>query len=317
MSGWRPATTRAERVVADFCAPLGCAGERTLNDERVRKGREFKDRHHADGILVMPNAWNAGSACMLEAAGFSAIGTTSAALRSVWGCLTTRASSRGMMLWKSRVESQMRLRCPSVLTRRPDTDTSPEAVAETIRRVAETGAVGASIEDFSASYGRGLYERDHAVERIKGAKTAADAVGFPFTLTARAECYLVGHENPFEESVARANAYREAGADCLYVPGVKDADTIAALVKEIDGPLNVVMGLAGNPLAVAQLAELGVKRVSIGGSLNRATFGLIRRAAEELRQEGTFGFAEGQLPDDELCRFFSNRISKSDASGSS
>ena len=123
---------------------------------------------------------------------------------------------------------------------------TPEEVAETIRRVADTGAVGASIEDFSPAYGTGaLYDRDLAVARIEAAVATAASLPFPFTLTARAECYLVGHPNPFEESVARANSYRDAGADCLYVPGMTDAETIGRLVKEVDAPVNVVMGLAG------------------------------------------------------------------------
>ena len=172
---------------------------------------------------------------------------------------------------------------------------------------AEAEAVGASIEDYAASFGGTLYERLHAVDRIRAAREAADSLGFAFTLTARSECYLIGHPDPFEESVVRANLYREAGADCLFVPGVKDADTIESLATEIAGPTNVVMGLAGNPLSVPELKDLGVKRVSIGGSLARTTFGTIRRAAEEIRDQGTFGFAEAQVPDDELCRFFSAR----------
>ena len=101
--------------------------------------------------------------------------------------------------------------------------------------------------------------------------------------------------------------YREAGADCLYVPGIKDAESIGRLVREADGPVNVVMGLAGSPISVNQLEDLGVKRVSIGGSLARATFGLVRRAAEEMREHGTFTYSEGQVPDAELCRFFATR----------
>jgi 2-methylisocitrate lyase-like PEP mutase family enzyme len=180
-------------------------------------------------------------------------------------------------------------------------------VAESIRLFADAGVVGASIEDFAASFRDTLYDRSHSVERIRAAKEAAVSSGFPFTLTARAECYLVGHPEPFKESVTRANLYREAGADCLYVPGVNDAETIAALVREIDGPINVVMGLAGNPLTVAELSDLGVKRVSIGGSLARATFGVIRRAAEEIIERGTFDFSQEQIPDDELCRIFAAR----------
>ena len=119
------------------------------------------------------------------------------------------------------------------------------------------------------------------------------------------------HPTPFEEAIIRANAYREAGADCLYVPAVEDAKTIASLVNEIDGPINVVMGLVGNPLSVIQLEDIGVKRVTIGGSLARATFALIRRAALEISHQGTFQYAEDQMLDDELCRFFSARISPS------
>ena len=190
---------------------------------------------------------------------------------------------------------------------------TPEEVAETIRRVADTGAVGASIEDYAAAYGTGdLYDWALSVERIAAAAAAAAAsLPFPFTLTARAECYLVDHPNPFEESVARVNAYREAGANCLYVPGINDAETIGTLVKEVDGPVNVVMGLAGSPMSVARLEDLGVKRVSIGGSLARATFGTIRRAAEEIRDRGTFAWSEDQVPDAELCRFLAGHRNSS------
>ena len=145
------------------------------------------------------------------------------------------------------------------------------------------------------------------MERIEAAVAAAAALPFPFTLTARAECYLTGHPSPFEESVARASSYRDAGADCLYVPGITEPATIGMLVKEVGAPINVVMGLAGSPFSVNQLEDLGVKRVSIGGSLARATFGLIRQAAEEIRTHGTFTYSELQVPDEELCRFFAGR----------
>jgi 2-methylisocitrate lyase-like PEP mutase family enzyme len=251
---------------------------------------------------------------MLEAAGFPAVGTTSAGIAFCLGL----PDYEGVLTRDAALEESCRIASAVTVPVNVDAENGyghePEEVAETIRRVAETSAVGANIEDFSASNRRELYERDHSAERIKAARVSADSLGFRFTLTARADCYLVDHPSPFEESVIRANAYREAGADCLFVPGVKDADTIAALVKEIDGPVNAVMGLVGNPLAVAQLEDLGVKRVSIGGSLARATFGLIRRAADELRQYGTFEFAGEQIPDDELCRFFSERMEKSSRS---
>lgn len=279
-----------------------------MSEEQVQKGRAFLALHQADGIFVMPNAWNAGSACMLEAAGFSAIGTTSAGIAFCLGL----PDYEGNLTRDAALEETHRIARAVEVPVSADAENGyghePEDVAESIRRFASAGAVGASIEDFSANYGKDLYERKYSVERIEAARVSADALGFSFTLTARAECYLVGHPNAFEESVIRANLYRDAGADCLFVPGVKDPDTIAALVREIDGPLNVVMGLVGNSLTVTQLEDLGVKRISIGGSLARATFGLIRRAADELRREGTFKFADEQIPDDELCRFFSERL---------
>jgi len=285
-----------------------------LSSEQARKGHVFRDLHFAKGIFVMPNAWNAGSACILEAAGFSAIGTTSAGIAFCLGL----PDYEGVLTRDAALEETQRIAGAVAVPVSADAENgyghTPEEVAETIRRVADAGAVGASIEDYSADYDSGLYARDHSVARIKAARAAADSLGFTFTLTARAECYLVDHPKPFAESVIRANAYRAAGADCLYVPGVRDADTIGALVKEIDGPVNVVMGLAGIPLTVAELEALGVKRVSIGGSLTRATFGLIRRAAEEIRHDGTFEYAADQVPDAELCRFFSNRVQGSNRS---
>ena len=279
-----------------------------MSEAQANKGKLFKDLHSADGILVMPNAWNAGSACMLEAAGFQAVGTTSAGIAFCLGLPDYKgALSREAALDEtSRIADALRI--PVSVDAENGYGHTPEEVAETVRRVADTGAVGASIEDYSAAYGTGdLYDRALSVERVEAAAAVAESLPFPFTLTARAECYLMGHPNPFEESVARVNMYREAGADCLYVPGIKDAETIGKLVQEAHGPVNVVMGLAGSPMSVNQLEDLGVKRVSIGGSLARATFGLISRAAEEMRDRGTFTYSEGQVPDAELCRFFATR----------
>ena len=279
-----------------------------MSEAQTDKGRVFKDLHLADGIVVMPNAWNAGSACMLEAAGFSAVGTTSAGIAFCLGL----PDYEGALTREAALEETGRIagaiRIPVSVDAENGYGHTPEEVAETIRRSADTGAVGASIEDYAAAYGTGdLYDRVLSVERIEAAATAAASLPFPFTLTARAECYLVGHPKPFEESVARVNLYREAGADCLYVPGIRDAGTIGRLVKQADGPVNAVMGLGGSPLSVRQLEDLGVKRVSIGGSLARATFGLIRRAAEEMRDHGTFAYSEDQVPNGELCRFFAGR----------
>ena len=276
-----------------------------MSEAQTSKGQAFKDLHLADGIFVMPNAWNAGSAYMLQAAGFPAVGTSSAGIAFCLGL----PDYEGVLTRQAALEETERiagaLHIPVSMDAENGYGHTPEEVAETIRLAAETGAVAASIEDYAAAYGTGdLYDRALSVERIEAAAAAAASLPFPFTLTARAECYLMGHPDPFEESVTRVNMYREAGADYLYVPGVKDPETIGRLVKEVNGPVNVVMGLAGSPMSVTQLEDLGVKRVSIGGSLARATFGVIRRAAEEMRDRGTFTYSEGQVPNGELCRFF-------------
>ena len=175
-------------------------------------GKVFKDLHSADGIFVMPNAWNAGSACMLEEAGFPAVGTTSAGIAFCLGL----PDYEGVLTREAALEETRRIaravRVPVSVDAENGYGHTPEEVAETIRRVAHTGAVGASIEDYAASYGTGdHYDRVLAVERIEAAATTAASLPFPFTLTARAECYLVGHPNPFGESVARATSYSGRG----------------------------------------------------------------------------------------------------------
>lgn len=272
--------------------------------EQKPKGRIFRALHTAPGVVLMPNAWDAGSARMLAAAGFSAIGTTSAGI----------AFSHGVPDYDGRVTRPEMLDCVGRIAAAVDLPVSadleagygiaPQDVAQTIALFIQAGVVGGNIEDYSGDAHCPLFDAVLASERIGAARQAADSSGLPFTLTARTDCYLAGVDDPFSEAVRRSNLYREAGADCLFVPGIRDAATIAALVREVDGPLSVVMGLAGASLNVAELAALGVKRISIGGSLARATFGLIRRAAQEMREQGSFTFADQQIPDNELCRFF-------------
>ena len=279
-------------------------------ETQARRGAAFRQLHLADDIFVMPNAWNAGSAVLLEAAGFSALGTTSAGIAFALAL----PDYAGRLERDRAVEECARIAAAVDVPVSADAENGygdePEAVADTIRALAASGAVGASIEDFSGDPARGLYERTLAVERIAAARAAADALGFPFTLTARAECYLVGHADPLAESVARLCRYREAGADCVFAPGVTDAASIAALVREVDAPLNVLVGLSGPSFNVRELADLGVRRVSTGGSLARATLGLVRRAAEEILRDGSFDYARGQIADDELCRLFAERLAR-------
>ncbi len=254
----------------------------------------------------MPNAWDAGSARMLSVSGFPAIGTTSAGIAFSQGL----PDYEGAVTRESMSDCIRRIAAAVSLPVSADLEAGygiePRQVGETIRLAIAAGAVGGNIEDFTGDSSAPLFDPALSVERIRAARNAADAAGIPFTLTARTDCYLAQVENPFSAAVERANRYREAGADCLFVPGISDPDIIKALAKEIDGPLTVVMGLSGATLCVAHLAELGVKRITIGGSLARATYGLIRQAALEMKEHGSFSFANQQIPDDELCRFFSS-----------
>ena len=269
-------------------------------------GRRFR-RLHEDGTFLMPNAWDAGSALLLESAGFEAIGTTSAGIAYALG----KADATGALSIDEALEETARIAGAVSIPVNVDAENgygdTPEAVADCILRCIDAGAVGAGIEDYTRDPARPLYDRALAVERIRAAREAADAAGVPFVLTARAECYLYGVPDAFAESVARSNLYREAGADCLYTPGVKDRSEVAALMREIDGPMNFLVGKAMADYSLEELGELGIRRVSIGGSLMRATFAFAERAVAEMKEQGRFTWAADQLGPADFDRLFANR----------
>lgn len=275
-----------------------------MGGDQSGKARAFKRLHTEPGVFVMPNAWDAGTARLLAAAGFPALGTTSAAANFVAARpdYDYRADREEMLAGYARVAEAVEIPVSGDLEN--GYGDSPDDVAETIRRSIDLGMVGGSIEDHTGRRDAPLYDVEAACERIRAAREAADASAIPYSLTARAECYLVGHPEPFAESVRRLNRYREAGADCLYAPGLKDRDAIAALVREVGGPVNVVMGLAGAALSVQELEDIGVKRISVGGSLARAALAAVRDAAREITQQGTFTYAERAIPNAELNGFF-------------
>lgn len=254
----------------------------------------------------MPNAWDPGSACILAAAGFQCLATTSAGIAyslgqpDYEGCVSRSQMMERLHLIAASVD------LPVSADLEAGFGSAPQDVAETIRLAIQAGVVGGNIEDLSSDPQTPLLDIGLSAERIRAARESADCSGIPFTLTARTDCYLAGVPSPFSEAVRRLNLFREMGADCLFVPGIKDAETIAALAREINGPISVVMGLTGSAFTVSQLSALGVKRISIGGSLARSALGLVRRAAQEMLQHGSFGFAEQQIPDAELCRFFAS-----------
>jgi len=273
----------------------------------MNNAEKFHKLHTGGDTFVMANAWNPGSAVLLEEAGFQAIGTTSAGVAFSHGLPDYQGSLTfdHALLETQRIASAVSI--PVNMDAEDGYGKTPEQVATCFANIAATGVVGAGIEDHPGGEGRGLYDIEEAVDRVRAAREATNALTSPFTLTARAECFLVGQDNAFAESVKRVNRYREAGADCLFVPGIRDLEMIRQLVTEVDGPVNVVMGLSGKPVSVAELRDAGVTRISIGGSLARATFGLIRSAAREILDQGSFGYAKQQIPDSELCDLFAGK----------
>lgn len=270
----------------------------------AEKAERFAALHKQDSLFVMPNAWDEGSAKMLAAAGFPALGTTSGGVN--W--------CRGRADYVYEVPAEEMLQVYGQIAASVDLPVSgdlengygdePEKVAETITRSAELGIIGGSIEDFTGDYANPLYDIDLAVERIKAARAAADATGIAWTLTARCEIFYVKPENAYAEAVKRANLYAEAGADCLFLPSLGTAELIGNLVKDIPAPLSVVAEWDGPAFTVRQLEDLGVRRISTGGSLTRACFGVLQKAASALAGEGTFGYLEDAISDAGMSAFF-------------
>ncbi len=180
---------------------------------------------------------------------------------------------------------------------------APAEAAETIGLAAAAGAVGGSIEDSTGRAERPIYDLALAAERVRAAAETARALGFPFTLTARAENYLHGRRD-LKDTIQRLQAYQEAGADVVYAPGLSSKDEIATLVRSVDRPVNVLMGLAGVSLSLADLSAIGVRRVSVGSALARAAFSSFLQAAREMREYGTFTFADQAAPTRDIVAMF-------------
>ncbi|WP_018700904.1 isocitrate lyase/PEP mutase family protein [Amorphus coralli] len=254
-------------------------------------GQRFRDLHAADGLFVMMNAWDRGSLKMVEAIGFPALATTSAGYAYALG----RPDATGSL---SRDEVLAHIADMAAATTLPvsaDTEAgygaTPDEVAETMRLVVQTGAAGCSIEDATYDPAAPLYPVEEAAARVAAARAAIDATGHPFVLTARAECFLTGSDEPLAESIRRLQAYQEAGADCLYAPGLTTREEIAAVISSVDRPVNVLAGLGPDPLAIADLAALGVRRVSLGSNIAQFAYAMAIDAAREIFEDGTFTYA--------------------------
>ena len=246
---------------------------------------------------MMPNAWDAGSAKVLAKEGFLAIATTSAGIAFARG----KADYVGALSPDDNISAinaiASAVGCPVSADTEDCYGENSDGIHETIRRTMRAGAVGASIEDSPRDRTNSLYDIEEAVERVAAAVEAANSQDIPLTLTARAECYLTGHPDALNESIKRLNRYAEAGAHCLYAPGPTDRATLEILVNEVDGPLNVVAGLSDKSLTIAELTEIGVRRISNGGVLARLALASLQNAAREMQADGTFSFAGTAIPD--------------------
>lgn len=264
---------------------------------------------HESGCFVLPNPWDVGTAVYLQHLGFAALATTSAGFAFARGLPdTVTAITRDEMVDHIReiVEA-------TPLPVNADFQTGyadePEGVAENVALCVATGVAGLSIEDNTGNQAEPLYEFGLAVERIKAARSAIDASGIPVVLTARCEAWLVGQTDPFRVSLERLVAYSEAGADCLYAPGVHKLDEIAAIVKAVSPkPVNVLVSGPSEELTVSRLAALGVRRISVGAALARVAWAAFIRAARSIQETGSFDSFADATPFKELDDVFTNRM---------
>ena len=270
----------------------------------TKRAEAFRELHCRPRIFAIPNPWDAGSAIALTQMGFEALATTSAGLAYALG----RADGHSAVSRDETLANAAAIAAATPLPVSADLENgfgdTPDDCALTIRAAADAGLVGGSIEDATGRADLPIYALDAAVGRVRSAVAAARAVPFPFMLTARAENFLHGRPD-LEDTIRRLVAFADVGADVLFAPGLRSPDEIAAVVRAVaPKPVNVIMGLAGSSLTLAELEALGVKRVSVGSSLARVAFGAFLRAAREIRGRGSFAYAADALPYAEANRMF-------------
>jgi 2-methylisocitrate lyase-like PEP mutase family enzyme len=268
---------------------------------QAEKARIFRALHDRPSAFIIPNPWDAGTARLLAHLGFEALATTSMGYAFSVGRRDNTIGRDEMMAHVRAIASATDLPVSADLEN--GYGDAPEIVAETIRLASAAGAVGGSIEDATGRPGHPIYELPHAVERIRAAVEAARALPFAFTITARAENYLHGRPD-LNDTIQRLQAYQEAGVDVLYAPGLATKDDIAAVVGSVDRPVNVLMGLRGVQVDLATLSAMGVRRVSVGSALCRSALGAFLRAAREMRDRGTFDFANQAATPAEITAVF-------------
>jgi 2-methylisocitrate lyase-like PEP mutase family enzyme len=271
---------------------------------REEKYAKFKALHARPGIFLIPNPWNAGSARILTAFGFEALATTSAGYAFNAGLSDSPlALTREGVLANAR-EMVEATDLPVSADLQNGFGDSPEACAETIRLAAEAGLAGGSIEDSTGAEQDPIYDFALAVERVAAAAEAAHEIGF--VLTARAENFLCNRPD-LDDTIRRLKAFAEAGADVVYAPGLPSLDAIREVCASVPKPVNVLMGLKGATYTVDEIAAAGAKRISVGGSLARAALGALVRAAREIKEQGTFTYAQDAIPHAEISRYMQSR----------
>jgi len=258
-------------------------------------------RLHDSGCFVIPNPWDVGSARMLQALGFKALASTSAGF--AWSRGRPDNGITVDMALAHLAEMVAATEVPLNADFEGGFAPDPAGVARNVRRAVETGVAGLSIEDATGDPARPLYTVQEATERVAAARRAIDEAGGAPLLVARAECFLVGRSD-LDETIARLKAYADIGADCLYAPGLRSREQIAAVVAAVaPKPVNVLIGWASE-WTVAEIAALGVRRISVGGALARAAWGGFLRAARTLAEQGRFDGLSGAATYDELNPFF-------------
>jgi 2-methylisocitrate lyase-like PEP mutase family enzyme len=256
-----------------------------MTDQQA-KAQKLRSLHEAPGTFIFPNAWDGGSARILEGLGFEALATSSGAAAGTYGRLDGKIS-RDEALAHCRVIVEA-TDLPVAADLENGFSDSPEGVAETIRLAAAAGLVGGSIEDYS---GAKLYDLEHATERVAAAVAAARALPFPFTLTARCENFLRGNPD-LDDTIRRLQAYERAGADVLFAPALPDLAAVRAVCSALKKPVNFMVGIKGKSFSVAELKDAGVKRISLATSLYRAAMTGLIEAAREVKEKGTFTYLD-------------------------
>jgi 2-methylisocitrate lyase-like PEP mutase family enzyme len=268
---------------------------------QAEKATIFQTLHQRESAFIIPNPYDVGTARLLAHLGFEALATTSAGFAFSVGRRDYTLTREQVLQHVEEIVNATEL--PVSADLEGGFGDKPEIVAETMRQAAVTGLAGGSIEDSTGHSSDPIYEFGMATERVQAAAEALSELPFPFMLTARCENYLVGRTD-IKDTIARLQAYQEAGANVLYAPGLRTKDDIAALVSSVDRPVNVLMGVQGVAITLDELSALGVKRVSVGSGLSRAALGEFIRAAREMLDQGTFSFAEQAISYRDVSEMF-------------